>query len=89
MGFLRKKKGYFLKLDFEKSYDKVGWSFLDEALKLKALDVDGESQSWVVCRRPTFSILIIDKPRGKIHAQKGLRLGNPLSSFFFTIIGMP
>jgi hypothetical protein len=40
---LQRKKlhGLILKLDFEKSYDKVKWSFLQQALRMK-----GFSQKW-------------------------------------------
>ena len=32
---LRGRKGVLLKLDLEKAYDKVDWSFLDMIMKLK------------------------------------------------------
>lgn len=34
----RKLDGLILKIDFEKTYDKVRWSFLQQALRLKGFD---------------------------------------------------
>ena len=35
MTYIEKKNGLILKLDFEKTYDKVNWSFLQQALRMK------------------------------------------------------
>jgi hypothetical protein len=37
----KKKNGLILKLDFEKAYDKVKWSFMQQVLRLK-----GFSSTW-------------------------------------------
>jgi len=37
----KKKDGVILKLDFEKAYDKVNWSFVQQMLRMK-----GFSQTW-------------------------------------------
>ena len=31
------KRGLILKIEFEKAYDKVSWSFLEEVMKVKGL----------------------------------------------------
>ena len=35
MNCTKKKNGVILKLDFEKAYDKVNWSFVQQTLRMK------------------------------------------------------
>jgi hypothetical protein len=46
----KKQKGIILKLDFEKSYDKVNWIFLQQVLKMK-----GFSSKWCQWIKKIFS----------------------------------
>ncbi|MDV3193947.1 MAG: reverse transcriptase domain-containing protein [Sweet potato little leaf phytoplasma] len=87
MGKCLKKKGFILKLDPEKAYDKVSWDFLDEIMRLKGFG--NRWRRWIKgCLQNTnFSIMINRKPRGKIVASRGFGQGDPLSSFLFTILG--
>lgn len=66
------KKGFILKLDFEKACDKVCWSFLDEILKL-----NGFRQRWrkwiCGCLTTTnFSILINGSQGASLWLREGL-----------------
>lgn len=76
-----------IKLDMEKPFDRIKWSFL-----LRILDNLGFHPTFVgwisqCISTPTFSILLNGCPLGKFHSCRGLWQGDPLSPFFF-IIGL-
>jgi hypothetical protein len=74
------------KVDFEKAYDSVEWSFLD--YMLGRFDFCSKWKDWI--RACVFvgnmSILINGSPSEEINIQRGLKQGDPLAPFLFLLV---
>ena len=66
---LRGRKCVLLKLDLEKAYDKMDWSFLDMAMKLKGFGKRWRKWIWGCLSTTNFIIIVNGRPRGKIPAK--------------------
>lgn len=78
--------GILCKLDIERAFDNVHWNFLLDMLKL--IGFGGELIKWIFYCMSTvkLSIIINGSPKGIFATQKGLRPGDPLFPFLFTLV---
>jgi mannosylglycoprotein endo-beta-mannosidase len=78
--------GVILNLDFEKAYDKVKWSFLQQTLRMK-----GFSPIWCnwidqIVRGGSVNIKVNDDVGHFFQTKKGVKQGDPLSPILFNLV---
>ncbi|XP_020109325.1 uncharacterized protein LOC109724810 [Ananas comosus] len=79
-------EGVTVKVDFEKAYDRIDWSFLFRILRWWGFD--DKWCGWIeqcVCHAKA-AILINGEATNWIKTKRGVRQGDPLSSFLFLLV---
>lgn len=83
----RTKNGVaFFKVDFEKAYDSMCWSFLD--FMMGKMGFNERWRSWIreYISTASISVLVNGSPTEEFRVGRGLRQGDPLSLFLFLIV---
>lgn len=85
------ESGVVCKLDMENAYDRVDWEFLRWVLKMKGFGVRWCNWMKGCMESPYFFILINETSKGFFKSSRGLRQGDPLSPFLFSLVadGLP
>ncbi|RVW64166.1 Transposon TX1 uncharacterized 149 kDa protein [Vitis vinifera] len=80
------EEGVVFKIDFEKAYDHVKWDFLDHVLEKKGFSPRWRKWMSGCLSSVSFAILVNGSAKGWVKASRGLRQGDPLSPFLFTLV---
>jgi hypothetical protein len=75
-----------LKIDFEKAYDKVKWSFLQQTLRMKGFSSEWRALIHSFVSGGSVAIKVNDDISHYFQTKKGLRQGDPLSPILFNIV---
>jgi len=80
------RSGVCLKVEFEKAYDSVRWSFMFDMLH--RMGFHSKWVKWVkgCLESGTMSILVNGSPTEEFRPSRGLRQDNPLAPFLFLIV---
>lgn len=77
------KEAILFKVDFEKAYDSMDWKYLDWIMEQMGFEC--KWREWILecLSSKTVSLLVNGSPTKEFKVGRGLRQGDPLSSFFF------
>ena len=80
-----KEKGFMLKIDLAKAFDRIEWNFIVAALTRKGLHPHFINLIHACISTPTFSVIINGQPFAKFKGDRGIRQGCPLSPYLFVL----
>ncbi|RVX20143.1 Transposon TX1 uncharacterized 149 kDa protein [Vitis vinifera] len=81
-----REEGVVFKIDFEKAYDHVMWDFLDQVSEKKEFSPRWRKWMSGCLSSVSYAILVNGNVKGWVKASRGLRQGDPLFPFLFTLV---
>ena len=75
-----------VKLDVSKAYDRVEWEFLEKIMLRIGFLVQWMNLTMLTVRTAFYSIIINGEPCGYVSPSRGIKQGNPLSSYHFLFL---
>jgi hypothetical protein len=82
----KKMDGVIFKIDFEKAYDKVKWSFLRQTLRMKGFAMEWCNLIEKFVHGGSVGVKVNNDIGHYFQTKKGVRQGDPLSPILFNII---
>ena len=82
----KKKNGVILKIDFEKAYNKIKWSFLQQTLRMKGFSPKWRRWIEEMVTGGSVGIKVNDEIGPYFQTKRGLRQGDPMSPILFNIV---
>lgn len=81
----KNKKFMIFKVDFEKAFDSLNWTFLDSIML--QMGFCAKWRNWIRgCLSQAYALVLVNgSPTSELKISKGLRQGDPLSPFLFII----
>lgn len=75
-----------LKIDISKAYDSIHWTSIVRIMAHMGFPRIFVSWIYVCISSPTFSVVINGRPVGLFSSSKGIRQGDPISSYLFQLV---
>lgn len=82
----KKKTCLVFKIDYEKAYDSICWFFLIYMIQKLGFDEKSITWIWGCLTSSMVSMLMNGSPTKEFALEMGLRQGDPLTPFLFTLV---
>jgi hypothetical protein len=81
-----KQELIILMIDFEKTYDRVNWSFMKDTMKTLGFSEQWIDWTSIFYQGAEISVLVNGQPGEKFNMERGVRQGCPLAPYLYLFI---